>query len=108
MRLRIILLACAALACVVLLALWPTWNVLIKPHLQDSDVGSNPPVQSVQEGQSGPPLRQASVPSSGYADHGTGRVACDGQWSDLHTQASQASGSGYADFIRDCMSRKLQ
>ena len=58
----------------------------------------------------GSPLPQASAPSlgaqpDGFADHGPGRVACDGQWSDLHTQASQSTGPSYVDFMRDCMSR---
>jgi hypothetical protein len=112
MRLRIILIACAALACAALL-LWPKWNALTKPYMQDSDVSPHSLVKSIQGVQPGSPLRQASVPSLGgqsdsYANHGTGRVSCDGQWSDLHRQASQATGSSYADFIRDCMSRKPQ
>lgn len=105
MRLRIILLAClacAALAGAALLlrpSIWPKWN---ESRMQDSDVGPDSPVKSIASGSS------SGGQSDGYADHGTGRVACDGKWSDLHRQASQATGSSYADFIRDCMSRKPQ
>ena len=41
--------------------------------------------------------------SDSFSDHGPGRVACDVQWSDLHSQGSQNATSGYQDFIRNCM-----
>ncbi len=43
---------------------------------------------------------QSSAASDGVADHGSGRVACDGQWYQLHKPEA-----GYQDFIRNCMRR---
>jgi hypothetical protein len=70
-------------------------------------------VQLLRQSQPESPLPQASMPSLGaqsesFADHGPGRVACDGQWSDLQRQASQSTGRSYVDFMRDCMSRNPQ
>jgi hypothetical protein len=46
---------------------------------------------------------QAKQEQAEQAMHGPGRVACDGQWSDLLRRDSTTSPSGYQDFIRNCI-----
>lgn len=43
--------------------------------------------------------------SNGFPDHGPGRVACDGQWSDLLRNGSGKPATSYPDFIRNCMKK---
>jgi membrane associated rhomboid family serine protease len=39
----------------------------------------------------------------GSSDHGTGRVACDGQWSDMRRNNATKRDISYPDFIQNCM-----
>jgi membrane associated rhomboid family serine protease len=46
--------------------------------------------------------------TNGFSDHGPGRVACDGQWSDLLRMGSEKPVISYPDFIQNCMKRNVQ
>jgi membrane associated rhomboid family serine protease len=45
---------------------------------------------------------------NGSSDHGPGRVACDGQWSDLLQNGSEKPAISYPDFIQNCMNKNIQ
>jgi hypothetical protein len=61
---------------------------------------------------SAPDSSKSTAPASseeiGFSDHGPGRVACDGQWIALHQNDYEKAGSGYRDFMLNCMKNRMQ
>jgi membrane associated rhomboid family serine protease len=58
------------------------------------------PFQLQQPDTSAPETQSNSV-----LDHGPGRVACDGQWSDLMRKGGEKLAGNYPDFIWNCMKK---
>jgi membrane associated rhomboid family serine protease len=86
-----------ASACIVVVN-YPKYHVAVQP-LQATNPHQSP-FASPQLNTSAPETQ-----SNGLPDHGPGRVACDGQWSDLMRNGSEKPADSYPDFIRNCMKK---